>query len=281
MEHEELKELVASHALGILDPQEVETVESHLATCDECQDALADFAPVVEAMGYLVAPVAIPDGSRERFMAAVRADTDSQTAPSKPLAPVISIDERRQAQRPQPAQANQPPPSVRPASFVQRFGMYAIAAALLLMVTTAAFGAYALSLNGQVNDLKAQSAQNQTAAASQGQLAALLAAPQTQVRVLSQDQTTVRVILNPQTNQAALVPITLAQLSSDKQYALWLINDSGATLVGTTTDNTGAVQMALAGKSLSQYGSFGISIEQRGTSPTTPSNSVILAQKIA
>lgn len=54
MTHEELKDLTAAYALGVLDPVERPALESHLLVCAECRAEARSFSPAIEALGRAV-----------------------------------------------------------------------------------------------------------------------------------------------------------------------------------------------------------------------------------
>ena len=55
----------AGWALGILDPPEAASFEAHLADCEECQSAVAEFQPVADALHGPVAPAVEPPADLE------------------------------------------------------------------------------------------------------------------------------------------------------------------------------------------------------------------------
>jgi Anti-sigma-K factor rskA/Putative zinc-finger len=64
----------AAYVLRALDPAEAEVFRNHLATCSVCQDEVAAFAGVIDAL-HLVAPdLRAPAGLRVRVMRAIRAE---------------------------------------------------------------------------------------------------------------------------------------------------------------------------------------------------------------
>ena len=77
--HEEYQELVAVYALGTLDDQEREALESHLASgCDACESALREARQVADELVNSVAPVTPSPRVRERLMKRVREDGPSR-----------------------------------------------------------------------------------------------------------------------------------------------------------------------------------------------------------
>ena len=73
MAEEHVTHLIDAYALGALEPDEVDTVERHLATCAACR-AEAERAKAVAAQLLYVAPPATPSPDlRERTLARIRA----------------------------------------------------------------------------------------------------------------------------------------------------------------------------------------------------------------
>lgn len=49
--HEQLRELTAAYALGVLNADEQRALDAHLAVCAECRAETRSFSPVIEALG--------------------------------------------------------------------------------------------------------------------------------------------------------------------------------------------------------------------------------------
>jgi len=82
---EHVTNLIDAYALGALEPDEVDMVESHLEGCEECRAyARRAYATANQLLLYLAAPTATPPPSlRERTLARVRAaaQADAQREP--------------------------------------------------------------------------------------------------------------------------------------------------------------------------------------------------------
>jgi len=73
--HDDLREWVELYALGVLEGEELDSLESHLAAgCDECDAALADSRRVVAELALVLPPVAAPPSVKERLFERVRRD---------------------------------------------------------------------------------------------------------------------------------------------------------------------------------------------------------------
>jgi anti-sigma-K factor RskA len=72
-EHPQFAEDIELYALGVLEGEEKQALEEHLAACDDCHARLEDARGLV-AIGSLTAPpLEVPAGSRERLLESVRA----------------------------------------------------------------------------------------------------------------------------------------------------------------------------------------------------------------
>ncbi len=71
---EPIHELSAAYALDALGPEEAEAFEEHLATCESCQDAVADFSSVAAELAFAGAPASPPPALRGRILEAARAE---------------------------------------------------------------------------------------------------------------------------------------------------------------------------------------------------------------
>jgi anti-sigma factor RsiW len=70
--NDDLHELVASYALGVLDPDERKAYEEHLAGCEQCRADLAELTGTVGALGLAAEPAEPPDWLRGRILDAAR-----------------------------------------------------------------------------------------------------------------------------------------------------------------------------------------------------------------
>ncbi len=109
LSHEEIKSLLAPYALHALDDDDLQTVESHLATCTECADEFADLVETSSmiALTEIEAPPIKLWGRIETGMRAENVEsepTTTETAASEELtrstaAPVVSLDQHRARRR--------------------------------------------------------------------------------------------------------------------------------------------------------------------------------------
>ena len=71
----------AAYALGALSPSEAETFREHLATCAICQDELAAFRAVADALPLSAPQLRPPAGLRRRVIRSIRAQPRAASAP--------------------------------------------------------------------------------------------------------------------------------------------------------------------------------------------------------
>ncbi len=75
MSHDEFAGMAAGYAISALDSDELKLFEAHLASCPECQAAVANLRPLVDALS-MMNPEAEPVGAlRERILASARAES--------------------------------------------------------------------------------------------------------------------------------------------------------------------------------------------------------------
>lgn len=73
---------IAAYALGVLDPDEPEELEAHIADCLTCRAELARYETVVGDLGRIVEPVPPRRELRGELLAEIRAEAPPETAPS-------------------------------------------------------------------------------------------------------------------------------------------------------------------------------------------------------
>lgn len=88
-----IHELTAGYALDALDLEERRAYESHLATCEHCQQELASFWETTEALAVATSGAAPSSALRERILADVRTEPLQNVVPFEPrrrrLAPAL------------------------------------------------------------------------------------------------------------------------------------------------------------------------------------------------
>jgi hypothetical protein len=81
-------ELLPAYALDALDPEEMQAVRTHVATCARCRAELADYNQVVDALGT-VAPVASPPSAlRSRLLTSAASASPPNNRPPQSVSPI-------------------------------------------------------------------------------------------------------------------------------------------------------------------------------------------------
>jgi anti-sigma-K factor RskA len=75
--NEDLHELIAAYALGVLDDDERRAYETHLAGCEQCQTDLAELRETVGALALAVEPATPPEDLRGRVLTAAQEEGHS------------------------------------------------------------------------------------------------------------------------------------------------------------------------------------------------------------
>jgi anti-sigma-K factor RskA len=143
-----IHELTAAYALDALDPEERREYESHLAECEACQEELASFAGVTEALAVAASGPAPRPELRDRILSAARAEPQT----------VVPFESRRRRSLPV-------------------VGAVAAVAAIAAL----AIGLYASQLRGDLGDAR-------SALEQQRQAAAVIADPDARTIALSNGQ---------------------------------------------------------------------------------------------
>lgn len=72
MTHEEYREMLAEHALGVLEASESRALETHLATCEDCRAELSAWLDTSSALAYAAPLVEPPAALRSRLLDTIR-----------------------------------------------------------------------------------------------------------------------------------------------------------------------------------------------------------------
>jgi anti-sigma-K factor RskA len=75
---------LAAYALGALPPDEAETLERHLDSCESCQARLRWLSPAVDLLPAAVEQRTPPPSLRENLLATVRAEADTAAKAAEP-----------------------------------------------------------------------------------------------------------------------------------------------------------------------------------------------------
>ncbi len=83
MKHQQLLQLCEAYALGALDENDRQQLESHLhSSCDECAAKLSEFKRVVTALGLSTEPVAPPPQLKNKILAQVMQGSSAVESPT-------------------------------------------------------------------------------------------------------------------------------------------------------------------------------------------------------
>jgi anti-sigma-K factor RskA len=235
----DIHHLAAAYSLDALDDRERAAFEAHYAACDVCAPDVHDFRATLTAMGALsMAPPSV------NVKSAVM-DEIATTRQLSPLLPnsVVDLAGRRRS---------------------MGKSMLALAAAILLIVGTAAFA------------IGRSSHTDSTFAAG---LEQLLSQPDSRFVELNTSTTTghMRVVWSPTSGEVAVIGDGLPAPTSDKAYELWLIDANGSKAMHLLdpADN-GSVQRILPMDGTPTK--WGVTIEPRQGSATATGDVLFLGE---
>ena len=303
MTHEELRELSAGYALGVLDEPERRAFELHLPTCASCAAEVRDFTAVASALALDVAQVDPPHSLRERVLraaaqpgpqpAAIEPIAGHRATPSEPAGRAIEPSEPagRAIEPSEPAGRAIENEQRRP----RRESLLALLSAAAVLIAVA-LGAYAMTLQRRIAVLEQQvrSAADREAQ-SQQQLVQLRAAGDlsTHVRkILAADDLRRLDLAGTKAAPAASgrafwsqregLVVAFANLpatDAGQVYQLWVIPPGGnpidAGLLELQPDGR-ALTLARTGTS-QRVGTVAITLEPAGGSPAPTLSNVIAA----
>ncbi|MBI4785647.1 MAG: anti-sigma factor [Chloroflexi bacterium] len=248
-----VEELIPFYVLGGLNAGEMERVERHLPHCASCRTLLEEMRAGAEAVPYAAAPVRPASRVKQQLFARVEED--------------LRV----------PHSAPQPRLTTPRTSFFDflRAASPALALASIVLFLTAV--AWALSLNWEVDKLRAL---NRSLAAQVNQQAAainVLGRPNVAVKNFEptqvQPQARGRFYADFRDNQALVVVSGMKPLPDNRVYEVWLIKDKTPVGVGTfTVDANGTGQILInAPQVIGSYQISALTEEPQGGSmlPTT------------
>jgi anti-sigma-K factor RskA len=169
---DEVVDLAASFVLGALPDDEMAAVREHLSTCAEPHPEIAELGGVLPVLQASLRPMVPPPALKDRIMAAAAADLDARRREAAATGATETVttttaDEPIQSPQPIPIGSKRQP---------RLSWVLGIAAVLLITL----FGAWNLSLQGQLNDARAyerQVASVLDAARQPGALTAIMTTP--------------------------------------------------------------------------------------------------------
>jgi anti-sigma-K factor RskA len=169
----DLHELTAGYALDALDPAERERYEAHLGSCERCREDLQDFWQVTGSLARAAGGPQPPASLRARILEQARSERPNVVPLRRRyVVPVLS------------------------------------SAAAVAAVAALAFGLWATSLSGRLDD-------------AEGELAVL---SDPNARVIETEGGEANLVVTP-SGDAALVVRKLAPAPPGKDYEIWVIDD--------------------------------------------------------
>lgn len=233
-------ELAADYALGLIEGEELEEFERHLASgCAACERELAAMDAVGDALAYSAAQAPAPAGLRDRVLAAVAADlaagpTDVPSmfaeVPGHPAAGQALYKGQPTVEPTyEPSPAPWPPKrevaaTAAPPWWVRIAPAFALAGLAAAIVA----GGFAYRLQGQLAlvraDLERVQAENQALA----RVMSVVASEQLRVVALGGLEAAPgsqgRVLWSPESKQAVLYAYGLPAAPAGRDYQLWVID---------------------------------------------------------
>ncbi len=288
MTHEEIKDLIAGHALDILDEEEKIALENHLPGCPECQAELAALAGPAGELSWGIEPLPLPQGHLERFREKAKAISPSEVVTpeenssgslsggnSEKLQPFLSPPLKVENE-PLPFARN--PLPLKPNRSFSSLARYALAASLVLFVAAGFLGFLAIDANTRLAN---QEANIQA-------LSSLLASPELKLTELKPTGTTqkgsARLLSDLKTNRTLLVSQDLAPLPDDKCYEVWLVGADGkAQGVGVfywKEQESQVIVMLSPPAPVQNFKIVAITVEPRGGSPSGPTTTPFILGNI-
>lgn len=252
MTHDEQKEMIALHALDLLDEAESRALASHLASSAEDERELARMRDAAAMLAYTVASVAAPTHLRDELLAKIRAmKSNTNTSGGSSMlsheselpSNVVSLSRAK----PRPVNALD---GSRFVSSAWRYG--AIAAALVLGVCIVALGMTWKRLGetrrevARLRAVETELAVERERAEKAEAIAQMLRSPDARIAVLAGTPQAPRAhgrfVFDAQTGDAMLVSFDLPPAPAGKAYQAWFIAD-GIPLPGGvfTADAAGRV----------------------------------------
>jgi anti-sigma-K factor RskA len=245
VDEDRFREFAADYALGLLEGEELEDFERHLAAgCDACERELASMDAVGDALAYSVPIAPAPEALRDRVLAAVEADRAAEQAagalPAIPAAPPPSMVDGTAAGQPlyrgqptveptyQPSPAAWPPKrevvTDRKPSF---WGRLAPAIALAGVLASALTGFMAWRANVQLTHLRADLERLQAENLQLARIMDVVASDRLRLVALGGTEAAPgsqgRVLWSPDEKKAVFHASGLPRPPAGRDYQLWVI----------------------------------------------------------
>ena len=297
MDQDRFIELAPDYALGLLEGEELEQFEAHLASgCEACELELARMDAVGDALAYAAPLVPAPAALRDRVLLAVDADLAATKRESAPVAPPRNAPAPAPAPaRPAaPARPDASPPTYSPGPWPPEraaapapkkggfFSGLAPALAFASVLVAALSGFYALKLRQQLTlvraDLERVQAENQELA----RVMDVVGSPHLRLVALGGQAGATnadgRVLWAPEDKKAVLYATGLPKPPAGKDYQLWVIEGSMPRSEGVfPVDAQGAARHVLPEvPAAGGVGAFAVTLEPAGGVPAPTGPMVLL-----
>ncbi len=264
MNHQEIKDAISAYCLGALEPDERESVETHLQQgCRECEALLQEMRLVVDALPFSAAEKSPPPSLKQKILTAVQPEiaaveqpSDKATTKARP-APVLM-----------PERANRRWLSIS----------WALSAALVVVIAGSIW--YTNRLQSQIDMLYRQMQMSDRIVAElrdqlreRQQLITVFTSPA--LRMVELDgqeaapQASGKVYLDQETREAVFAAINMPKPPPDKDYQLWM-------LVGAKPVDAGVFKVDASGDAITKLptissdvdlSAFAVTLEPKGGVP--------------
>lgn len=231
---------------GQLSEVEQRAFEKHLATCNDCQDELAEWQALTEDLPYVSDTINPPEGMRQRVLNAVFEDEVEEKETLIPTRPIKELDAPLKKKR-------------------VNSWFTAIAAALILSIGANVFLAYIVKT--QQEDLVAQ-----------GETVDQLLAYVNLTPVEGKATGTASIVKHGDETRVVVQASSLPALTDNEVYQVWLIDEEGPKRAGTFKSETeeGAVVFTLPEGMNKDWTQVAVSHEPSADSQT-PLGNVLMA----
>jgi hypothetical protein len=267
-EHDGYAELAAGWALHALEPDDETRFADHLASCSDCQRAVADYAGALAEVSSLSPTVEPPASLGERIRAEVARDLESASEPRSPLPS-------------EPAPLPEPVPLAdrRPAAPARtRRWLLAAAAAVVLVLAVGNVVQYqrTRAAEQRADRQSVALSREHQEAARRAELLRLIGQPGARVSQLTADgRIMAYVLVHDKTVQ--IVTDGMAPNDPSQEFVLWMVGDGGNPKAMFKFDVARSdIDLARLGQLPSVQGgikAFAVSIEPRQAGmPTTPTH---------
>lgn len=280
MTHADVRELIACHALGALEPEDANLVQEHLVDCGFCANLAREAAEIAHYLPYAAQSLPAPTGSLDRLLATIApaaarngSPADKQVAGSAAAASedVHSANQLEAVRRRSLFETLL-------ARFLGRIRTPAFAPVAAAAVLVLGLAGWNMNLMSELNDERRQMSLLQARLAQQTHLMVMVTSPATVTKPLQgtplAPSAEVRLVMDGETNTAMLMATRLPALPVNRIYQVWLGRQGArmpAARLVVDEHGDGECSLQLDG-SVHSYDSAWITVEpaQGGPLPNSP-----------